>query len=99
MNKTPGNKRGWRILRRVLVTLAVLATLIAIFYTEEDWRGKRAWENCRRKLEAQGAVFDGRNSIPPPVPEDQNIFKAPITNSNGRLVIIREADGTRSETE
>ena len=58
MNETTGNKRGWRILRRVLITLAVLATLIAIFYTEEDWRGKRAWENCKRELEAKGVVLD-----------------------------------------
>ena len=77
MNKTPGNKRGWRILRRVLITLAVFATLIALFYTEEDWRGKRAWENCKRELEANGVVLDWNAYIPPPVPDDQNFFMAP----------------------
>ena len=77
MNATPKNSRGWRILRRVLITLAVLATLIAIFYTEEDWRGKRAWEKCKAELEANGAVLDWDKYIPPPVPDDQNIFKAP----------------------
>ena len=77
MKATPGNKHGWRILRRVLISLAVFATLIALFYTEEDWRGKRAWESCRRELEAKGAVFDWGTRIPPPVPDDQNIFKAP----------------------
>ena len=77
MNETPGNKRGWRILRRVLISLAVFATLIALFYTEEDWRGKRAWENCKRELEAKGAVLDWNAYIPPPVPDDQNFFKAP----------------------
>jgi hypothetical protein len=76
MNETPKTKSGWRILRRSLIALAVLATLIAIFYTEEDWRGKRAWENCRRELEARGAVLDWDKFIPPPVPDDQNFFKA-----------------------
>ncbi|HXR03935.1 MAG TPA: hypothetical protein VN836_04425, partial [Verrucomicrobiae bacterium] len=76
MNKTPKTKSGWRISRRVLIALATLATLIAIFYTEEDWRGKRAWENCKRELEAKGAVLDWNAYIPPPVPDDQNFFKA-----------------------
>jgi len=77
MNETPKAKSGWRWPRRILITLAVLATLVAIFYTEEDWRGKRAWENCKRELEAKGEVLDWNAYIPPPVPDDQNFFKAP----------------------
>jgi len=61
---------------RVLVVLAVLATLVAAFYLEENWRGKRAWENCKRELEAKGAVLDWDKYIPPPVPDDQNFFTA-----------------------
>ena len=67
----------WHNLRRALVGLAILATLAAIFYTEEDWRGKRAWDNCKRELEAKGEVLDWNAYIPPPVPDDQNFFKAP----------------------
>ena len=70
--------RCWRNVRRLLIGLAVLATLAAIFYTEENWRGKRAWEQCKRDLEAQGAVLDWNKYIPPPVPDDQNFFKAPM---------------------
>src|ERR1700690_492383 len=77
MNETPKDKSGWRIPRRVLIALAVLATLIAIFYAEEDWRGKHAWENCKRELEAKGMVLDWDKFIPPPVPDDQNFFQAP----------------------
>jgi hypothetical protein len=65
---------SWRHFRRTLVGLAIFATLVAIFYTEEDWRGKRAWENCKRDLEAKGAVLDWNAYIPPPVPDDQNFF-------------------------
>ena len=43
----------------------------------ENWRGKRAWEKCRRELEAKGEVLDWNAYIPAPVPDEQNIFKAP----------------------
>jgi hypothetical protein len=76
MNEITKDRKGWRILRRILIALAILATLIAIFYTEENWRGKRAWENYKRDLEAKGMVLDWEKFIPPPVPDDQNFFKA-----------------------
>ena len=78
MNETPKIKSGWRWLRRVLITLAVLATLVAAFYTEEDWRGKRAWENYQHEWEAKGEKFDWQSFVPPSVPDDQNFFTAPI---------------------
>jgi hypothetical protein len=45
---------SWRMLRRYLVALAALVTLAAILYTEEGWRGKRAWQNYEEKLAARG---------------------------------------------
>jgi hypothetical protein len=64
------------MMRRSLISVAILATLTAIFYAEEDWRGKRAWENCKRELEAKGMVLDWDKFIPPPVPDEQNFFTA-----------------------
>jgi hypothetical protein len=66
-----------RLMRRALFVLACLATLLGVFYAVENWRGKRAWEKCRGELEAQGEVIDWNRLIPAPVPDDQNIFKAP----------------------
>ena len=66
-----------RIVRWTLIVLGSLIVLVALFYGEENWRGKRAWENCKRELEARGAVLDWSKFIPPPVPDDQNVFKAP----------------------
>jgi hypothetical protein len=66
-----------RTLVRLLFVAVCLLTLIAIFYTEENWRGKRAWDNCRKQLEAKGVDFNWKARIPPSVPDDQNIFKAP----------------------
>ncbi len=76
MNETTRSNRGLPILRRVLIGVAMLATLVAIFFTEEDWRGKRAWQNYKSELEAKGVVLDWDKYIPPPVPDDQNFFKA-----------------------
>ncbi len=74
---TPSPARGWRIGRRTLLAAAALATLVAVLYTVENWRGRRAWENCRRELEARGEVLDWSAYIPAPVPNEQNFFKAP----------------------
>jgi hypothetical protein len=68
---------SWRVMRRWLFAAACLATLIGMFYAVEDWRGRRAWEQCRRELEAKGAVLDWNALIPPSVPDEQNVFKAP----------------------
>jgi hypothetical protein len=67
----------WKNLRRGLIGLAAFITLTALFYTEENWRGRRAWEQCRSELQARGAVVDWDALIAPVVPDDQNIFKAP----------------------
>lgn len=89
MNDTQSNSRpgclkrfrvwlfSWRTLRRTLVTLAVLITLLTVFYTIENWRGQRAWEKCKRDLIAAGYEMDWNKLIPPAVPSDQNIFAAP----------------------
>ncbi len=68
---------SWRTLRRALMVIICLMTLAAIFYTEELWRGKRAWEKIKGEIEAKGQRMDWSAHIPPPVPDDQNIFKAP----------------------
>jgi hypothetical protein len=68
---------GWRTVRRGLVGLGIFITLIALVYTVENIRGKRAWAKCKKELEAKGVVFNWNALIPPPVPDDQNFFKAP----------------------
>jgi len=82
-------KTRWRILRWGLISLAVLATLIAVLVTEENWRGKRDWEHYRHEWEAKGEKFDWQAFVPPSVPDDQNFFTAPIfTNMlNGKIVM------------
>jgi len=68
----------WRNFKRFLFGCACFATLIALFYAEEDWRGKHDWEKFKREWEAKGEHFDFKDFIPPPVPDDQNFAMAPI---------------------
>ncbi len=75
--KPPEAGFDWRPWRRALVIVGCIIVLVAAFYAEENWRGKRAWERCRRDLEARGEVLDWNAYVPAPVPDEQNIFKAP----------------------
>lgn len=69
---------NWRNLRRFLFALAVLVTLIAGFYVEENVRGKLAWKNFKSRWEAKGENFDLASLVPPPVPDDQNFATTPL---------------------
>jgi tetratricopeptide (TPR) repeat protein len=55
--------------------------LIALFYAEEDWRGKHDWEKFKREWEAKGERFDRASVVPPPVPDDQNFALTPVVAS------------------
>jgi hypothetical protein len=78
MHEKPKRKLGWRLLRWGLIGMACLVTLAAVLVTEENWRGKRAWENYKRELEAKGEKLDWQAFVPRSVPNDQNFFTAPI---------------------
>ena len=79
-----------RIMSRWLFALACLATLTGLFYAVENWRGKRAWEQCRRELEAKGAVLDWNAYIPAPVPDEQNFAMTPIGFTSYGWVLTRD---------
>ena len=70
-----------RNFKRFLFGVACFATLIALFYAEEDWRGKHDWEKFKREWEAKGEHFDFASVVPPPVPDDQNFAMAPVVAS------------------
>lgn len=75
MSLGPANHR--RKLRHVFIVLAVCVVFVVLFYAEEDWRGKKAWQQCNRSLQTQGTALSWTNYIPSPVPQDQNIFGVP----------------------
>jgi hypothetical protein len=83
----------WLNLKRMLFALACFATLIALFYAEEDWRGKHAWEKFKREWEAKGEHFDFASVIPPPVPDEQNFALTPVVASS--YLYILDKNGHR----
>ena len=62
--------------RRFIVP-AVCLGLIGIFYAEENWRGKHAWEQCNQALASKKIPLDWTNYMPAAIPGDQNIFGVP----------------------
>jgi hypothetical protein len=68
---------AWASARPRFTMVCAGVLLIGGFYGEENWRGKRAWESCKRDLERRGAQLDWADLNPAPVPDSQNFFKAP----------------------
>ena len=68
-----------------------LATLVALAYAVENWRGERAWRQVQRELAAQGQPLDLAAIVPPPVPDEQNLAMAPLLRPV--LAFHREPDG------
>ncbi|MDB6024042.1 MAG: hypothetical protein JWM68_265 [Verrucomicrobiales bacterium] len=72
---------SWRIVRRLLIAFVWVATIVVLFYAEENWRGRRAWNAFRQTLEAKGEQLELRAFIPKAVPEEQNFAATPIVKS------------------
>jgi hypothetical protein len=85
----------WRNLRRCLFGVACLVTLVALFYAEEDLRGKWAWEKFKHEWEAKGEHFDLVSLAPAPVPDDQNFAMAPVVASTYSQMLDRNGHQIR----
>src|SRR6267143_1157072 len=72
---------SWRGIRRILIVLAWTATIIALYYAEENWRGRRAWNKYRQELEARGEQLDYGAFVPKPVPDEENFAATPLVRS------------------
>ncbi len=67
-----------RNFKRLLFGCACMVTLVALFYAEEDLRGKHDWAKYKREGEAKGNKFDWQAYVPAPVPDDQNFAMSPV---------------------
>jgi hypothetical protein len=78
----PSRSLPWRIARRTVISLAFLVTLMALFYTEEYWRGRHAWE----AYQAANQLPRFSDFVPAQVPDDENFtmtpFLAPLFDLN-----------------
>ncbi len=89
---------SWRMIRRYLYGLAGVALVLALFYAEEDWRGKRDWEQYKRVAEAKGERFDLSSFVPPAVPDDQNFMFSPIVSNSCLFLLVRNEHGFEEES-
>jgi hypothetical protein len=72
---------GWRVVRRVLIVCAWIVTVIALFYGEEDWRGRKAWNNYNVASKEQGEELDFKTYVPKPIPDSENFAATPEIQS------------------
>lgn len=78
-----------------LVVLTVLKLALTAAWFEESWRGPRVWDNYRQELAARGESLDWEALIPPPVPDSENIYSAPMMSE----WFVRHYDTTNTETD
>lgn len=69
---------SWKTLRRLTLIFVSLATLVALFYAVENWRGKHAWNAHVRALGERHESVHLSDLTPPPVPGQENLAEAPL---------------------
>lgn len=65
-------------LRRAVWTVTGLATFLALFYAEEDWRGARNLHRAADSYARTGASLDQTQFVPPLVPDAENLALLPL---------------------
>jgi len=53
-----------------------LALFVVVFYAEEDWRARIAWQKCQQRVNKNGDTLE--MPMPAPIPDDQNFAASPI---------------------
>lgn len=76
----------WHHFKRFLFGFACYITLVALFYAEENWRGKHDWDQFKHDWEARGERIDPASAIPPAVPDDQNFAMTPVFDAVDKLM-------------
>ncbi len=59
-------------LKRIFFVVAALATLVALIYAIENWRGTRDYQSVMDRLRTEGEVLEFSQLIPVRVPEKEN---------------------------
>ena len=82
-----------RIARRLILSLALFATLIALAIVIENWRGDHAWKAMKERYAAKGDPLDVLPPPPPAVHDEQNFFCIPalakaLTHQENRFGIL-----------
>lgn len=77
-------------IRSTVKVFGGFALLTLLFYGEEDWRGRHAWQSFKRESLDQNVKLDFVGMSPPRVPDDQNFAMTPIVASSYAAMLDRE---------
>jgi len=66
------------VLRSVLVALALLVSIVSLFYTVELWRGRRAMARVTTQAVALGEPLRLSGLRPAPILDEENFAQAPV---------------------
>jgi hypothetical protein len=66
------------LLQKAVFGAVCLATLIALFYAVENWRGRHAFLKHKQTLEAKGQSLEWQAFVPPAIPDEQNLAMTPL---------------------
>ncbi len=92
-----------RLLEYKLLCAVAIATLVALFYALENWRGRTAWKNLRAQAEKSDLTFDAEKIIPREISAAANMFEAPpwtelqFTRSGAGGVTFQDPEANRAE--
>jgi hypothetical protein len=75
---SPASLASWLRSWRYFIALLGLSFLVALFYAEENWRGKRDWQRYRDQMAARGKPMAPSAFIPKPVPMSENFAMTPL---------------------
>lgn len=78
-----------------------LLLLVALFYNEEKWRGRRAWQQLEREYASRGQSLVTKLPVPPAVPDAQNFGMSAVFESlfdyriDGQAGVVWRDDAAR----
>ena len=87
----------WRNLVRFIFGVACVATVVGLFYAEENWRGRHDWRQFEQACLARGITLDFASVVPPRVPDDQNFAMTPIVHTSYGQILTRDGNEIPNE--
>ena len=91
---------SWRLVRRFAIGTAIISavvpSLVAGYYSYQNWRSNQAWRNFQTALTRRGESLDLSRLLPEPQPADANFARSPVflgllgnTNSQTSVLVAR----------
>ncbi|MFO1461219.1 MAG: hypothetical protein U1G08_17680 [Verrucomicrobiota bacterium] len=91
MNPEPGKPRSrlFRSGRALLFGVLLLATVLALVWAFENWRGERQWQALVQAYAAKGDPLDGSGILPPVIPPDQDAATTPLLRPLTEYTLVK----------